>query len=76
MRLRAITRWVIVTSVANMADWFKGGTLLVALVAVFLGFREFQRSNRHQRLEFGNLYIQRYWQIDDDMLRSPKPQAA
>lgn len=47
-------------------------TLVVAVGGVTLAMRELRQGNRQQRLELGNLYIQRYWQIDDDMLRLPK----
>ena len=30
------------------------------------------QSRKQQRLELGNLYIQRFWQIDDDLLRFAK----
>lgn len=48
------------------------GTLLVAAVGVTLGVPQLRQGNRQQLLELGSLYIQRYWQIDDDLLRLPK----
>lgn len=50
-------------------------TLLVAAIGVVLAMRELKQGNRQQLLELGNLYIQRYWQIDDDLLRLPKGSA-
>lgn len=48
------------------------GTLAVAVVGVVGGLMALRQGNRQQRLELGNLYIQRYWAIDDDLLRLPK----
>lgn len=50
-------------------------TLLVAVVGVVWGLVELTQSRRQQRLELGNLYIQRFWQIDDDLLRFSKGSA-
>lgn len=51
---------------------FQLGTLVVAVVGVSLAIPQLRQGNRQQLLELGGLYIQRYWQIDDDLLRLPK----
>jgi hypothetical protein len=48
------------------------GTLVVAVVGVVGGLLALRQGNRQQMLELGNLYIQRYWTIDDDLLRLRK----
>ena len=48
------------------------GTLVVAVIGVVGGLMALRQGNRQQLLELGNLYIQRYWAIDDDLLRLPK----
>jgi hypothetical protein len=47
-------------------------TACIALVGVIWGLIELTQARRQQRLELGNLYIQRYWSIDDDLLKAPK----
>lgn len=48
------------------------GTLVTAVLGVILGLRQLKRSQRLERLELGNLYVQRYWEIDDAMLLTEK----
>jgi hypothetical protein len=43
-------------------------TLTTAVVGVVWGLQQLHLANRHQRLELGNLYLQRYWSIDDELL--------
>lgn len=47
-------------------------TMLAAVIGVIWGGWQLQQLNRHQRLDLGNLYLQRYWVIDDDLLRLAK----
>ncbi|MGJ6980685.1 hypothetical protein ACSDQ9_09185 [Aestuariimicrobium soli] len=47
-------------------------TLMVAVVGVVGGLIGLQAANRQRRLDLGNLYLQRYWEIDDDLLRLTK----
>ncbi|MBB1511235.1 hypothetical protein H5399_01235 [Tessaracoccus sp. MC1627] len=56
----------------QISDWLGLGTLVVAVVGVVWGLIELRQGNRQQQLELGNLYIQRYWSVDDDLLRLPK----
>jgi hypothetical protein len=45
---------------------------LIAAVGVPLLYAQLRLQNRHRKLELGNFYIQRFWEIDDAMLREPK----
>lgn len=54
------------------SSWIGIGTLVVAVVGLGFISRQLQEQRRAQRAEFGNLYIQRYWAIDDDLLMEAK----
>jgi hypothetical protein len=56
----------------NISDWLALGTFIVAVVGVVGGLMALRQGNRQQKLELGNLYIQRYWEIDDELLQLPK----
>ena len=56
----------------NSELWIGLGTLLVAIVGLSLVVWQLREQRRGMRAEFGNLYVQRYWQIDDDLLLEPK----
>ncbi|GAA3871151.1 hypothetical protein [Tessaracoccus defluvii] len=56
----------------NTGLWIEIGTLLVATVGVVGGLLALRQANRQRRLDLGGLYLQRYWEIDDDLLRLPK----
>lgn len=45
-------------------------TLAIAVVGVGFGLWQLGQATKHRKLELGSLYIQRFWQIDDDLLRS------
>jgi len=54
------------------ANWIGLGTLLTAVLGVcFVGW-QLGEQRRAMRAEFGNLYIQRYWSIDDDLMLADK----
>lgn len=44
----------------------------VAAVGVVFTLRQVKHQTRQQKLELGNLYLTRYWQIDDNLLLSEK----
>lgn len=50
------------------ATWIGIGTLVTAIVGLSLVGWQIREQRRALRAEFGNLYIERYWQIDDDLL--------
>ena len=52
--------------------WIALGTLVVAIGGLSLVVWQLREQRRGMRAEFGNLYVQRYWQIDDDLLLEPK----
>jgi hypothetical protein len=54
------------------ATWIGLGTLVAAVVGLTLVGRQLREQRRAMRAEFGNLYIQRYWDIDDDLLFEAK----
>ena len=54
------------------ATWIGLGTLVAAVVGLSLVAWQLREQRRGMRAEFGNLYIERYWQIDDDLLLEPK----
>jgi len=49
-----------------------GFGVLIAAVGVPLLYAQLRLQNRQRKLELGNFYIQRFWEIDDAMLREPK----
>lgn len=52
-----------------LIEWL---TLAVAIGGVAGGLFTLRQGNRQRLLELGSFYIQRYWAIDDDLLRFPK----
>ncbi len=54
------------------AAWIGLGTLVTAVVGLSLVAWQLREQRRGMRAEFGNVYIERYWQIDDDLLLEPK----
>ncbi len=54
------------------ATWIGLGTLVTAVVGLSLVAWQLREQRRGMRAEFGNLYIERYWQIDDHLLLEPK----
>lgn len=56
----------------NSATWIGLGTLVTAIVGLGLVVWQLRQQRRTMRAEFGNLYIERYWQIDDDLLLERK----
>lgn len=44
----------------------------MAIVGLGLVVWQLREQRRAMRAEFGNLYVQRYWEIDDDLLLEPK----
>lgn len=52
--------------------WIGLGTLVTAVVGLSLVAWQLREQRRAMRAAFGNLYIQRYWEIDDDLLMEPK----
>jgi hypothetical protein len=54
------------------ASWLGLGTLVTAVVGLSLVAWQLQQQRRTMRADFGNLYIQRYWQIDDALLLEAK----
>jgi hypothetical protein len=57
------------------ATWVAIGTLAVAVAGLGLIIEQLRLQRRAMRAEFGNLYIERYWQIDDELLleeRAPR----
>lgn len=52
--------------------WIGLGTLATAIVGLsFVGW-QVREQRRMMRVELGNLYVQRYWEIDDDLLLERK----
>lgn len=56
----------------DVATWVGVGTLATAVIGLSLVVWQLREQRRAMRAEFGNLYIQRYWQIDDDLLLAEK----
>jgi hypothetical protein len=54
------------------ATWIGLGTLVTAIVGLSLVGWQLREQRRAMRAEFGNLYIQRYWDIDDALLLEAK----
>lgn len=54
------------------ATWIGLGTLVTAIVGLSLVGWQLGEQRRSMRAEFGNLYVQRYWEIDDDLLLENK----
>lgn len=52
--------------------WVGLGTLVTAIVGLTLVAWQLHEQRRTMRAEFGNLYIERYWQIDDALLMETK----
>jgi hypothetical protein len=52
----------------NGATWIGLGTLGAAVVGLSLVGWQLRLQRIAMQAEFGNLYIQRYWSIDDDLL--------
>ena len=48
------------------------GTLIATVVGLSLVAWQLREQRRAMRAELGNLYVQRYWLIDDDLLLTPK----
>ena len=48
------------------------GTLVVAIVGLGFVAGQLNAQRRAMRADFGNLYIQRYWKIDDALLIEEK----
>jgi hypothetical protein len=46
--------------------------VLIAAIGVPLFYAQLRLQNRQRKFELGNFYIQRFWEIDDAMLREPK----
>lgn len=54
------------------ATWIGLGTLVTAIVGLSLVGWQLREQRRTMRAEFGNLYVQRFWAIDDDLLLEDK----
>jgi len=54
------------------ATWIGLGTLVAAVVGLSLVGWQLREQRIAMQAEFGNLYIQRYWNIDDDLLLTLK----
>jgi hypothetical protein len=52
--------------------WVGIGTLVAAIVGLNLVGWQLRKQRRGMRAEFGNLYVQRYWEIDDGLLLEEK----
>lgn len=52
--------------------WVGLGTLVTAIVGLTLVAWQLHEQRRTMRAEFGNLYIERYWLIDDALLMETK----
>lgn len=46
--------------------------VFIAGIGIILTMLQLRRQTRQLKLELGNLYLMRYWQIDDDLLISIK----
>lgn len=55
---------------SQWADWATVGSLIVGLIALVV---EGARIRRGQRHELAAMYIQRYWEIDDDFSHHATP---
>lgn len=56
----------------DSATWLGLGTLDTAVIGLTLVGWQLREQRRGMRAEFGNLYIERYWQIDDALLLERK----
>ncbi len=56
----------------DAATWIGLATLTTAVVGLSLVVWQLRDQRRAMRVELGNLYIQRFWTIDDDRLLEPK----
>lgn len=56
----------------SVADWLGVGTLTVAAVGLCFVVFQLSEQRRAMRAQFGNLYIERFWQIDDALLLETK----
>jgi hypothetical protein len=54
------------------STWIALGTLVTAVAGLSLVGWQLHQQRVAMQAEFGNLYIQRYWDIDDDLLISTK----
>lgn len=54
------------------STWIGFGTLVTAVAGLSLVGWQLREQRRAMRADFGNMYIERYWQIDDDLLLEPK----
>lgn len=52
----------------DLASWLSLGTLLALIIGLGLLAWQARGQKRALRAEYGNVYIQRYWQIEDDLL--------
>lgn len=59
-------------STVDSATWIGLGTLVTAIIGLSFVVRQLSEQRRTLRAEFGNLYIARSWQIDDDLLLERK----
>lgn len=59
-------------STVDIATWIGLGTLVTAIIGLRFVGRQLREQQRTLRAELGNLYIERYWQIDDDLLLERK----
>lgn len=56
----------------DSATWIGLGTLVTAIVGLSLVAWQLREQRSAMRAEFGNMYIEHYWQIDDNLLFEPK----
>lgn len=52
--------------------WISLATLTTAVVGLGVVVWQLREQRRAMQVELGNLYIQRFWAIDDDLLLEPK----
>lgn len=50
------------------ASWIAAGTLVTAILGLTIVGGQLREQRRAMRAQFDNLYIERYWQIDDALL--------
>lgn len=56
----------------DAGNWLGFGTLVTAIVGLGLVLFQLSDQRRAMRAQFGNMYIERYWQIDDSLLLETK----
>jgi hypothetical protein len=56
----------------DAATWIGIATLTAAVVGLSLVYWQLREQRRALRVELGNMYVQRYWEIDDALLLEPK----